>query len=300
VHLTYLTGPALAGRATGQPGSDSAAEYLAKKYLEMQVGPGATVGRCTRTAVCERTYRQTFLIPPDLRSLVGLPPNTPAHNIVALISGTDPALARQWLVIGAHYDHLGTTGIGSADQYNKTDPHLGADDNASGTAAVMALARRLADAPLRRPVLLVNFGAEEIGLVGSRVFVQESPVPTDSISAMFNFDMVGRLRSGTVDVIGAGSSADWHALLTAASASTGLRYTPSALPEESSSDHAPFGEAGVPVLQFYTGTHRDYHSRRDTMNKLNIDGIVRVVEFAEAIIRAVGDRDLPLSRPLPP
>ena len=288
-HLTYLTRPELVGRATGQPGSDSAAEYLAARYLAMQIAPASPVRVCATVDACGSSYFQSFTLPAE-PALYGVGAGARARNVVAAIPGTDPTLANEWLVIGAHYDHVGTTGLGSRDREYPTRPHLGADDNASGTAAVLVLARRLADVPLRRPVMLVNFGAEELGLVGSRIFVGAPPMPVNAIVAMFNFDMVGRLRSRPLDVIGVGSSPGWVPLLDSVRVATRLRYTPREL-VGGGSDHQPFAEAGVPVLFFHTGLHNDWHTRRDTMNKLDVNGIVRVIEFAEIVIRAVGDRD---------
>jgi hypothetical protein len=293
-HLTYLTRPELAGRATGQPGSDSAAEYLASRYQAMQIAPASPARVCTSLGACGTSYFQTFGLPAMLET-IGFADNVRARNVIAAIPGTDPALANEWLVIGGHYDHVGTTGLGSNDLDYPTRPHLGADDNASGTAAVMALARRLADIPVRRPVMFVNFGAEELGLVGSRFFVGAPPIPVNSIVAMFNFDMVGRLRSRPLDVIGVGSSTDWVPLLDSARVATRMRYTPTAL-VGAGSDHQSFAEAGVPVLFFHTGLHVDWHTRRDTIGKIDIDGIVRVLDFAERVIRAVGDRDAPVAR----
>ena len=294
-HLAYLTKPELVGRATGAPGSDSAAEYLAARYRAMQIAPASPSRVCTTAGTCASSYFQSFGLPADVQLNFGFDANVRTRNVLAFIPGTDSSLAHEWLVIGAHYDHIGTMGLTSRDRDFPARPHLGADDNASGTAAVLALARRLADAPLRRPVMFVNFGAEEVGLVGSLLFVERSPMSTDSISAMFNFDMVGRLRSRPIELIGVATSADWHAIVTEASAVSRLRFKPAAI-EGGDSDHTPFHVAGVPVLFFHTGTHADWHSRRDTMSKLDIDGIVRVIEFAEIVIRAVGDRDAPVTR----
>jgi Zn-dependent M28 family amino/carboxypeptidase len=175
-------------------------------------------------------------------------------------------------------------------------PHLGADDNASGTAAVLELARRLARAPMRRPVLFVNFSAEELGEIGSLVFVLNAPIPVDSIVSMFNFDMVGRLRSGHLDLYGLRSSHDWRRLVDSANTQPRLaldKYDELDRPR-SGSDHDRFFVFGVPVLHFFTGLHADYHTKNDTFDRINFDGMIQVIDFAERVIRSVGDRaDVP-------
>jgi hypothetical protein len=138
--------------------------------------------------------------------------------VVALVEGTDPAVRGQVVVVGAHYDHLGRETTFAADPKAGRVIHNGADDNASGTAAVLELARRLQARPPRRSVLFVAFSGEELGILGSSHFVDHSPVPADSMAAMLNFDMVGRLRDDKVIVYGTGTAAELPALVDSANA----------------------------------------------------------------------------------
>jgi hypothetical protein len=289
--VKYLASETLVGRATGSPGADSAANYLAGSYQAMQVNALLKTRQCDTAGWCRRTYFQPFRLPTALLRRVGIDTMTRAYNVLAALDGTDSTLRGQWLVVGAHYDHLGRLGLGALDRSAATEPHLGADDNASGTAAVLELARRLSRAPTRRPVLFINFSAEEEGEIGSLIFVSNAPVPTDSIVAMFNFDMVGRLRSGRLMLYGLESSRNWRKLVDSANTEPKLSLDEhdELGPKGTGSDHDRFYSVGVPVLHFFTGLHADYHTRHDTSDRINFDGMVQVIDFAERVIREVGD-----------
>jgi hypothetical protein len=198
-------------------------------------------------------------------------------NVIGRLAGKDPHFADQHVVIGAHYDHLGFGAAGSlAGDKEKGQAHHGADDNASGTAGVMALARdfgaraRRGDGPARS-VLFMAFTGEELGLLGSAYYSNHPTVPMDRTVAMINMDMIGRLRDGKVHVSGVGTSPGFHALVDSAAAGLGLRvahgesgYGPS--------DHTSFYAKNVPVLFFFTGAHVDYHRPTDTWDKVNAAG----------------------------
>ncbi len=284
--VRHLASPALGGRGIGSAGLDSAGAYLARQYLALQIDALIPVA-CDAAGSCRRSYFQTFAPPRLLLRSAGVDTLAVASNVVAMVPGTDPALGGQWIVIGAHYDHLGTTGMGARDRRTAKDAHLGADDNASGTAAVLELARRLANDPPRRPVMLVHFAAEEIGLIGSNVFVQNAPVPVDSIVAMVNLDMVGRLGGRPLQLIGLESSPDWPALVRRAN--SGSRLVVREAAAAGGSDHMPFAREGVPAVHLFTGMHPAYHTRDDTVAGVDFDGLVSVVEFAERLIRAIAD-----------
>lgn len=200
--------------------------------------------------------------------------------------------AFEWIVVGAHHDHLGTSGQGSLDPAPDGKVHLGADDNASGTAALLELARRLAPlaGELRRSLLFASFGAEEVGLLGSRHFVGSPPVPLARVAAMFNLDMVGRLRE-ELHVHGVGTSPAWPSLLARAGGGLKLRTHESGW---APSDHAPFHAAGVPVLFFFTGVHADYHRPSDTAGRVDARGIDRIVGLVERLLRDAAGSDEPL------
>jgi Zn-dependent M28 family amino/carboxypeptidase len=188
------------------------------------------------------------------------------------------------------------------DRATRYAPHLGADDNASGTAAVMELARRFAANPTRRSILVVNFGAEELGEWGSIFFVQYPPGPLDSVVAMVNFDMVGHLLAKRLEVFGVSTSPQWAGLLKGAATEQGMKLDlhDETVPRGYGSDHEAFAEAGIPVAHFYTGTHPAYHTAEDRPGIIDIDGMVRVVGLAESIIRTIGDSSAvltPATRP---
>ncbi|MEI6172301.1 MAG: M20/M25/M40 family metallo-hydrolase [Bacteroidota bacterium] len=212
-------------------------------------------------------------------------------NVIALLKGSDPVLEEEYLVIGAHYDHLGFGGQGSGSRMTDTVAvHNGADDNASGTAMVMELARRLAPEKnkLKRSIIFVAFSSEEIGLLGSKYFVNHPPVDLKKIKTMFNFDMVGRFdkEKNSISVGGTGTSAEGDSILKSLEAKLPFAVTHS--PDGyGPSDHASFYSSNIPVLYFNTGVHTDYHTPFDDTEKLNFDAEKLIGDFAAAIICSV-------------
>lgn len=215
-------------------------------------------------------------------------------NVVAMLEGNDPALMHEYIVVGAHYDHLGMGGQGSGSRMPDTlAAHVGADDNGSGVVSVMAMASALAFEKnnLRRSVLFVAFGAEEMGLLGSRYFVRNLPVEKGKIAAMINFDMIGRLNAEKAVVAGGtGTAIDMEKLLdqVAANASIKLSYSPEGF---GASDHASFYAEDIPVLFFSTGAHSDYHTPLDTPDKINYEGMVEVLDLVGNITLELINRD---------
>lgn len=230
---------------------------------------------------------------------------------VANVGGYVPGhgkLADQVVIVGAHYDHLGHGEIGSRSRNRVVHP--GADDNASGTAGVLTLARRwqtfvrndargFAGPRPRRAVLFVLFTAEERGLLGSRYMTQhddELPISLslDRTVAMLNLDMIGRLRGDTLYVFGTGSGREWDALLEEANRPPGLEFSRIAA-GVGASDHTMFYLRKIPVLHFFTGLHNDYHRPSDTADKVNVDGAVRVLDLVEALLHRVAiDKGTPV------
>jgi Peptidase family M28/PDZ domain/PA domain len=203
-------------------------------------------------------------------------------------------VAKPWLMLGAHYDHLGHGGRGSslARTGEETKVHPGADDNASGVAAVLAAAQQLKNGPRGRNVAFVFWSGEEAGLLGSAAFTAKPPIPLDQLAAYFNFDMVGRLRGNALQVQGAGSSPSWAAVATYSNTDPTLKITvqndPN-LPTDSSS----FNLAGIPTLSFFTGSHEDYHRPTDTADRVDAAGIDRIVDYATTIVRRVAETPEP-------
>jgi len=198
-----------------------------------------------------------------------------AANVVGILPGTDPARAGEAVVIGAHYDHLGRVdGV----------VHPGADDNASGSAIVLGLARAFGAAGgAQRTLVFVLFGGEELGLLGSRHYVSHPPIPLTRTVAMLNFDMVGRMQGTRVTIAGGDSGSGLRAMAGDAAQHEGVTAELLGNPH-GPSDHGRFYEAGVPVLFFYTGGHGDYHRPTDTADKINAGGMARLAAVAVRMI----------------
>ena len=286
--IAYLASDALEGRGTGTPGNDSAAAFIARRFALLGLEKVDT------------SFEQHFVAHP-LAAHNESPVSLPTENVVALLPGSDPQLRGQYVVVGAHFDHLGRSTVGALDPDRKNVIRRGADDNASGTAAVLELARLFAASPPRRSLLFVTFSGEELGLLGSEYFVSNSPLPLDSAVAMVNFDMVGRLREDKLIVYGVATATELPALLDSANASASnlqssrpLWRTPlqiTALGDGfGPSDHSSFYARNIPVLHFFTDLHEDYHRAGDVVGKINAKGEAHVVDVAERIIRSIANR----------
>jgi hypothetical protein len=206
----------------------------------------------------------------------------------------------EYLVIGAHYDHLGKTVAGSmqparpgAAEETELIIHNGADDNASGVSGILELAQALARAPhLRRSVVFIAFSGEELGLLGSKHFVEHPTVPLEQVVAMVNLDMIGRLKEKVekIPVFGAKSAPELEAVVSSAGAAQGFG-SEGLGGAMSRSDHASFDRKGIPNLFFFTGTHADYHRPTDDTDKINAEGGVRIVQMIYDIAVQVANAD---------
>jgi len=209
------------------------------------------------------------------------------RNVVALLPGAGPDRDEELVIVGAHYDHLGWGGDGSLAPDERAI-HNGADDNASGTAALLEIAEDLAAGPPpARSVLFVAFSGEERGLLGSSHFVAHPTVALDRAVAMINLDMVGRLRDGRLTVYGIGTAREWEAVLARANRGPrplDLSFVPDGF---GPSDHSSFYAADIPVLHFFTNTHSEYHRPEDDWPRVNGEGIDRIVELAAGVVREV-------------
>jgi peptidase M28-like protein/PDZ domain-containing protein len=295
--IDYLASDALEGRGTGTPGNDSAAAFLAREYARLGLTKIERATTCpemragVRECVVGRaSYMQYFSARSAVAAHAGLPGELPTQNVIAMQPGTDKALRSEYVVIGAHYDHLGRSTFDAMDPQAKDAIRHGADDNASGTAAVLELARRFHAAPARRSIIFVNFSGEELGDLGSEYFVDHPPVPLDSIDAMLNFDMVGRLRNDKLIVYGVTTATEMRGIVDSANTlqpplaitALGDGFGPS--------DHASFYAKKIPVLQFFTDMHEDYHKATDVASKINVPGEARVIDYAERIARDIANR----------
>ncbi len=260
-----LAADALEGREAGTQGGWAAAAYIVKRLRDAKVTPAAEDGG----------FFQEF--------------GDAYRNILAVVPGRDARLRQEYVLIGAHYDHVG---YGTAR--NSRGPigyvHNGADDNASGTSALLEIAEALMHAPRRprRSVLIAFWDAEEKGLLGSRFFVRSPSVPLERIRFVLNIDMVGRLRHRTVEVFG-WRTAGGLRRLTAAANADGLKLTfpLTILPD---SDHYPFFEQGIPYLLLHTGKHPEYHTPSDDAPLINLGGTETVARLLFRLLWTLADR----------
>lgn len=213
------------------------------------------------------------------------------HNVIAILPGSSPELAGEKVVVGAHYDHLGFGGEGSGSLVpDKHAVHPGADDNASGIAAMLEIARRLARRPAERTVVFAAFSGEERGLLGSSHMVQNLPFPQGQLVAMVNLDMVGRPPEGPgLNIGGYGTAKEWPVILDEINRRYGFRLSTSR-GGFGASDHSSFYAADIPVLFFFTGAHEDYHRPSDHPHRLDYPGMEVVTSFAADAVRAVADQ----------
>ena len=285
--VAFLAGDALEGRAAGTAGNDTARAWIANRLELLGLEPVFAANDCP--GPCPPSFVQPFDARMSGAERNGLPASLPTGNVGGLIPGRDPVLRRQLVVLGAHYDHLGRRAFGARDPELKDAIHNGADDNASGVATVLELARVLRRNPPRRSVAVLFFSAEELGLLGSEFLVNHAPFPLDSIQAMLNFDMVGRLRDDRLLVYGTATAPELPGIVAAANTAPPFRLN-AVGDGEGPSDHAAFYRKGMPVLHFFTDLHEDYHKSTDDAAKINVPGMRRVVAFAERITRDLGDR----------
>ncbi len=261
-----LADAAMEGREAGTRGGRAAADYLADQYARLHL----------RGAGVEGGFLQPFA--PNFR------------NVLAILEGGDPQLRDQVIVVGAHYDHVGYGGRGySLGPYGYIHP--GADDNASGTAAVLELAEAFTvlSGPPKRSILFAAWDAEEKGLLGSKHWVAHPTVPLDRVAAAVNLDMVGRLRDEHLIVFGSRSGYGWRRLLSSHNDDAGLRleFSWSLKPN---ADHYPFFDRGIPVLMFHTGLHNDYHRPSDAAKLINSSGMTQVTRLLFGILYDLADR----------
>lgn len=277
--IKYLSSPALEGRGAGSRGLELAARYIAGKFREAGLKPAGDI---------EGSYFQEF-------EANGPDGEVRQKNVIGVIPGKRSEWAGQSVVLGAHYDHLG---FGWPDQRRGDEGklHPGADDNASGVAVLLELARALAGGPPpERSIVFAAFAAEEGGREGSRHYMANARrYPAKKAIAMVNLDTVGRLEGGRLLVLGASSAPEWVHIIRGAGYVTGVPVEAVAA-ELDSSDQVSFEEAGVPAVQFFTGPNLDYHRPTDTAEKIDIEGLVRVGSVAREVIDYLAGRQEAMS-----
>lgn len=212
------------------------------------------------------------------------------ENVFGYVEGTDPILKNEYIVLGAHYDHLGVTQIYVKYVGNKQVINNGADDNASGVAAMIETARLIAANPTKRSVAFVAFTAEELGILGSNAFVNEKIIDPKQIAMMINLDMVGRMKDNSMNIIGIGSSPIFAEEFKELDLNDTLSLNPSESPL-GASDQTAFYLKDIPSIFFFSGVHLDYHKPTDDWDKLNYAGIGKFVEFLNKTIQLFGSLD---------
>jgi len=212
----------------------------------------------------------------------------PTNNVVAILKAPN-SIPNEHLIIGAHFDHLGYGGEGSGSLApSKHEIHNGADDNASGTSALIEIARQLSDMKelLKRDIVFIGFSAEEMGTLGSQFYTKSPSLPLEQAITMINLDMVGRMKENKLTVQGTGTSTSWETMLQSLNADSvfSLSFVKDGF---GPSDHAAFYSKNIPVLFFYTGAHEDYHKPSDDFDKLNYEGMKNIVRFATRTVITV-------------
>ncbi len=216
------------------------------------------------------------------------PKKMETENVIAMLKGSDASMRSQYVILGAHHDHLGMGGAGSSSRQPDTVAvHYGADDNASGVAGVMEISEYLVSRDPSRSMLFITFGAEEMGLVGSRYFTENPSIDLSKVQAMINIDMVGRLNEERqLQIGGIGTSPDFEHLLDSLNVPYGfnLKFSKEGY---GPSDHASFYAKDVPVIFISTGAHPDYHTPSDNLSRINLEGerevLIYIAEIAEAL-----------------
>jgi hypothetical protein len=279
--VRLLADPALAGRGIGTPALDRAAAHIADRFRALGLAPAGDT---------PDSYFQTWSA--DLGGSRGVVALT---NVVAVLPGTKPEWAAQSVVVGAHYDHLGR-GWPDVHRGDEGKIHPGADDNASGVAVMLELARVLKQRPPpERSVVFVAFTGEEAGKLGASRYVgHATKYPAREIIGMINLDTVGRLGGRELLVLDASSAREWVHIFRGAGYVTGVPLK-SVTSELDSSDHTPFIAAGVPAVQMFSGAHADYHRPSDTADKVDAAGLVKVATVLDEAVGYLAARPEPLT-----
>ena len=277
--VEYLASQELGGRFPGTRGDTLASEFIADKLRKLKF----------KRVVKEKKNKGFYH-----NFTYGKTEQRTTHNIIAVVPGKDKRLKHEYIVVGSHYDHLGMGGEGSGSRRPDTlGVHPGADDNASGDAVVLELARHFKKARPARSIIFAFFGAEEQGLVGSKQFLDwmkhddsrrvNLPQDIKGIVAMVNLDMVGRMRDQAMSVSGTGTSSSFKAMVEEVAEQNGLHVT--CIPDGyGPSDHASFVAVDIPVLFLTTGGHMEYHTPADVPSTLNYDGMQQTLEFSKELV----------------
>ena len=286
--VEYLASQELGGSFRATAGDTLASEFIADQLRKLKFKP---VVKAKRN---KGFYHDFTYIKKEKADTTVAPVLRTTHNILAVFPGKDKRLKREYIVVGSHYDHLGMGGQGSGSRRPDTlGVHPGADDNASGDAVVLQLARHFKKVGSQRSIIFAFFGAEEQGLVGSKKFLEwmkeedqqrkNLPDQLKGIVAMVNLDMVGRMRDNALSVSGTGTSSGFKTMVESVAEQSGLHVT--CVPDGyGPSDQASFVAADIPVLFLTTGGHMEYHTPGDVPSTLNYDGMQQTLEFTQELV----------------
>jgi hypothetical protein len=268
-HIKILSDDAMQGRQTGSDGERMALVYIETEFKALNLQP---LGE-------SNTFQQAF---PFKSGVHGTGTEGTAHNVVAYLDNK----ADKTIIIGAHYDHLGLGENGSSLDANPQGKiHNGADDNASGVAGVLELARYFSKNKIteKSNFLFICFSGEELGLYGSKYFTEHPTVDLTKVNYMINMDMIGRLNPTTksISVSGSGTSPVWETTLKNIDTKLSIKTDSAGV---GPSDHTSFYLKNLPVLHFFTGSHSDYHKPSDDWDKINYEGEKEVLELIVAVI----------------
>ncbi|QTV05000.1 M20/M25/M40 family metallo-hydrolase [Faecalibacter bovis] len=269
-HIYFLADDKMKGRGTGSKQNAKASKYIAKEFKKLALQPLGNDGYFQNfTAKVKRV-----VVPDSIRS---------ARNVIGFLDNQ----AAKTIVIGAHYDHIGEGKQGSSLAENSYGIiHNGADDNASGIAGLLELARIYSSNNIKEPVnfLFIAFGAEELGLVGSRYFVKNPTLNLENIHWMLNMDMIGRFNAEKgVSIIGYGTSPEFEILYNKIDKSKFIKHY-TGYEGRGGSDQTSFYEKDIPVLFFHTGGHPDYHKPTDDSDKIDYQSLKLILELEMAFI----------------
>jgi hypothetical protein len=272
-HIKFLASDSLKGRGTGSPEELIAANYIANNFKKLNLEPKGNNN--------SYFYNYQFKKPKSPHDTIG-GETISARDVVAYLDNK----ADYTVIIGAHFDHLGMgMDHNSLDANPEGKIHNGADDNASGTAGVLELARYFSQNNLKEKFnfLFICFSGEELGLYGSKKFCENPTVDFSKVNYMINMDMIGRLADSTNKIIvyGVGTSADWVPLLDKTNSGFKIKKDSSGI---GPSDQTSFYLKNIPVLHFFTGQHSDYHKPSDDWEKINFKGEEKVLEYIIKVI----------------
>jgi len=275
--VAFLADDTLEGRQTGTPGEIKASEYIKDRFEKLGLTPKGTDG-----------FYQSFTFKPkthpheEVKFTENADGTITGRNVVGFINNK----AKNTVVIGAHFDHLGYGGDGSLYRDSIKAIHNGADDNASGVSILLNLASKLKNTNTNNNYVFITFSGEEMGLLGSNYFVKNPTIDTKSVSYMINMDMVGRLKDSALAVYGTGTSPVFKQVLESQNNAFKLIQKESGI---GPSDHTSFYLADIPVLHFFTGQHKDYHKPSDDTETLNYDGMVSISNYIFNVISNLND-----------